>query len=391
VRAQAGLLGSVLWWYLLPLTIGEIVATWGLPISLLPKLTSTAVFIGVNWFIYWLNQRARRVNLLPMQARLEALIHSAETGEPVDETHIAKLRPIVISMAAADQVKPVEFKVAFWQIALWGEVGFIGIWFFLMLCLPLRDETLKIKKQSVEAITQNISTEETNRYTAAAQKVIGLFNAGNYVGLHQLYNAGMSQAFPLEETIQFYSRMADRRGNIKTFGGPNRNGYAGWIAFPLVCQRGTLTMSLSLDDEDKISGIHFQPPTGSSPGFATLARRVFEWQRLIWIAPFFLAGLMYARLLQKATEQAVGVSALGIHLNKGQNVILWEEIKEVKILRILNIRSLYLMREPGDKTIMPWTSLERHSDLKAAVERFAPGDHPLRKFIGLLTRSDGSR
>jgi hypothetical protein len=79
---------------------------------------------------------------------------------------------------------------------------------------------------------------------------------------------------------------------------------------------------------------------------------------------------------------------LGIHLNKGQNVILWEEIKEVRPLRILNIRSLYLTRDSGEKTIMPWTSLERHSVLKTAVERYAPAGHPLRTQLSLLTRTD---
>src|SRR5437667_11507046 len=33
---------------------------------------------------------------------------------------------------------------------------------------------------------------------------------------------------------------------------------------------------------------------------------------------------------------------------------------------------------------MPWTSLERHSDLKAAVESFAPANHPILKRLSLL-------
>ena len=93
------------------------------------------MIIAVNAFIYWLNQWARRKQLLPLEAQLESLLHSAETGEPLDETHVTNLRPIVLSMAAADQVKPVEFKVAFWQLALYGEIGFVGIWFFAMLGL----------------------------------------------------------------------------------------------------------------------------------------------------------------------------------------------------------------------------------------------------------------
>jgi hypothetical protein len=174
----------------------------------------------------------------------------------LDQTQVANLRPIVLSMTAAGQVKPAEFKVAFWQLALYGEIGFVGMWFFGMLGL----------------------TE---------------FNVS----------------------------------------------------------------------------------------------RMFNWQHLVWVVPFFLAGLLYSWFLQKGTERAVGISTLGIHLHKGQNLILWDEIKEVRPLRILNIRSLRLIKESGEKTIMPWTSLERHSDLKAAVESFAPANHPIRKYLSLLKRN----
>ena len=48
------------------------------------------------------------------------------------------------------------------------------------------------------------------------------------------------------------------------------------------------------------------------------------------------------------------------------------------------VRNLYLIRESGEKTLMHWTPLERHSDLKAAVESFAPANHPLRGYLRLL-------
>jgi hypothetical protein len=271
VRTQSRLLGSVLWWYLLPPGIGVLVATWGLRANLHAKIPVTLVIIAVYGFVYWLNQWARSKQLLPVEAQLEALLHSAETGEPPDQTHVAQLRPIVLSMRAADQVKPVEFKVAFWQLALYGEIAFIGMWFFLMLALTLALEG--------DRILRDLS-----------------------------------------------------RGSF-----------------------------------------HF-------------LSLIFSWQHLVWLVPFFLAGLVYSWLLQRMTKRAVGLSTLGVHLHKGQDLILWDEIKEVRPLRILNIRSLWLIRESGEKTIMPWTSLERHSDLKAAVEGFAPANHPLRKYLSLLTR-----
>ena len=83
----------------------------------------------------------------------------------------------------------------------------------------------------------------------------------------------------------------------------------------------------------------------------------------------------------------MGISTLGIHLHKGLNLILWGEIKEVRLFRLLNIRSLWLIQESGEKTIMPWTGLERPADLKAAVEQFAPADHPIREHLSLLRRT----
>jgi len=272
VRTQSKLLRSVLWWYLLPLAVGAIVFVWGslsnnFVFALVFSVAFTLFTLALDVFIYRLNQRAVSQQLLPLEAQLESLLHSAETGEPLDETHVANLRPIVLSMTTADHVKPAEFKVAFWQLAIYGEIGFVGIWFFLMLGLE------------GDRILRDLS-----------------------------------------------------RGSI-----------------------------------------HF-------------VSRVFSWQHLVWLVLFFLGGLIYSWMLQKLTERAVGISTLGVHLQKGQNLILWDEIKEVRPLRILNIRSLWLIRGSDEKTIMPWTSLERPSDLKAAVEGFAPANHPIRQYLSLLTR-----
>jgi hypothetical protein len=230
----------------------------------------TLVVIAVNVGVYWLNQWARAKQLLPVEAQLASLLHSVETGEPLDETRAADLRPIALSLAAADNVKPAEFKVAFWQLAIYGVPGFIGIWFFGML-VPY-----------------------------AIRKLVGVL------------------------------------------------------------------------DPAALANDHL---------------RFFDSPHLLWLVPFFLAGLLYSWLLQKLTERAVGISSLGVHLHKGQNLILWDEIKEVRPFKLLNIQSLWLIKESGEKTIMPWTSLERHSDLKAAVERFAPANHPILKYLSLLRRT----
>jgi hypothetical protein len=310
-------------------------------------------------------------------------MRSAETGLAMDETHAAKLRPIALSMAAAGRVKPAEFKVAFWQIALYGEIAFVGIWVALMLGLVAENENGKTNGPAPQTVTQTVPAEETNRYSIVTRKIVGLLNAGDYAGLQKLYTPEMGEAFPPKKTTEFYTGLAEDFGNIEKFEGPTGKGYQGWTAFQLHCQHGELTMSLALDEDDKISGIYFKPGHGLWV-IESLAAQFFNGPHLVWLVAALLAGLVYSRIVQKMTERAVGISSVGIHLYKGLNLVLWDEIKEVRPLRILNIRSLWLIRESGEKTIMPWSSLERHSDLKAAVERFAPANHPIRKYLALL-------
>jgi hypothetical protein len=387
VRTQSRLLGSVLWWYILPGFIGVTVATWGLRIDPYSKIFCTVLFIAVDAWIYRLNQRAVSKQLFPLEAQLQSLLHSAETGEPPDETHAANLRPIILSMAAADRVKPAEFKVAFWQLAVFGIPGIVWIWFFLMLGFTVDNQDWKTKEQAQETVAQTVPAEESNRYSVVAQKIVDLLNAGDYAAVQKLFAPEMSKALPPTKASEFFTNLATGFGNIEKFDGPTVNGYRGWTAFRLHCQRGELTMSLALDAEEKISGIHFRPTPRPAVNITSVVLQLFSWQHLVWLPPFFLAGLLYSWLIQKTTERAVGISTLGIHLCKGQNLILWDEIKEVRALRILHVKNLWLIRESGEKTLMHWTPLERHSDLKAAVEGFAPANHPIRKYLSLLRRT----
>jgi hypothetical protein len=266
VENQIGLLKSVAWWYLLPLFVGVIMCNWGGSASVPSKLIYFAVVLALYAFIYWLNQSAVKNNLLPLKRELAALLDATETGEPLDQTQIAHLRRIAFSMTAADHVKPVEFKVAFWQLAIYGVPGIVGIWFFWLL--------------------------------------------------------------------------AETMGNLHS-------------ANPIIL-------------------------------FHNFAASLSSWRHLRWGVLSFLGGLIYTWLIQKTVKRAVGISSLGIHLQQGMNLILWDEIKEVRPFRFLNIRNLWLIKESGEKTRMHWTPLERHSDLKAAVENFAPANHPIREHLSLL-------
>jgi hypothetical protein len=383
VRTQSQLLGSVLWWYLLPLAIGIFVCTWGSFGGgfggLVGNIIYTIVVIALYAFIYRLNQHARANQLLPLEAQLESLLHSAQTGEPLDEAQVANLRTIALSMAAANHVKPVEFRLGFWQLAIFGVPGIVGIWFFLIIGLTDWNIKPQIPKNFVQSV------EETNRYSVVARKIVDLLNAGDYVGVHELYNKEMNKSFPPKETAAFYAGLAREFGKIEKFDVPP-GGYHGWILFRLHCQRGNWTMNLALDADDKISGISLQPERKRSENIKSYVLRLFSSLHLALIVPFFLAGLLYSWLIQKVTARAVGISTLGIHLCKGQTLILWDEIKEVRPFRFLHIRNLWLIKESGEKTRMHWTPLERHADLKVAIDSFAPANHPIREYLSLLKR-----
>lgn len=397
VRAQSQLLGSIFWWYLLPPMIGIFACTWGSLgggwFSLVGELFYMIVVIALYTWIYRLNQSARASQLLPVEAQLESLIRSAETGETPDETQFAKLRPLVLSMQAAEQVKPVEFKVAFWQLAIYGVPGIVGIWFFLVLSLTLSQSHWRASGLAGETPPANVHTVATNatnpgrRYFKVTQKVVGLFNAGDYLAVQRLYDPEMGQAFPPKETSEFYAKLAEQYGRIESVDGLTNGGYQGWAAFRLKCQHGEMTMSLALDADDQISGIYFEPaftPLTLVPEIKPFLRRLFSPPHLLWGVLSFLGGLIYTWLIQKTVKRAVGISTLGIYLQNGMNLILWDEIKEVRSFKFLNIRNLWLIQESGDKSPMHWTPLERHSDLKAAVERFAPANHPIRQHLPLL-------
>ena len=386
VRAQSRMLGSVLWWYLLPLAIGVLLCSWGSGGGLVGNIGYTIFVIALNACIYWLNRQARAKQLFPVEAQLEALIRSAETGEPPEESHVANLRPIVLSLAAADTVKPVEFKVAFWQLAIYGVPGIVGIWFVMIFSSTVSHRDWQVHQRAMAAPALSVSVSETNRYSVAALKVVALFNAGDYAAVQKLYDPEMSKLFPPKETTEFYSRLS-AFGKVERLEGPTGDGYHGWTAYRLFCRYGEMTMSLALDADDQISGIYFKPALmdlAAVKEFKSFLRHLFSWPHLLWGLLSFVGGLIYTWLIQKTVKRAVGISALGIHLQNGNSLILWDEIKAVRPFRFLNIRNLWVIQASGEKTRMHWSPLERHADVKAAVEKFAPANHPIRQYLPLL-------
>jgi CubicO group peptidase (beta-lactamase class C family) len=394
VRAQSRLLGSVLWWYLLPGGIGVLFCAWGGGGGLVGNIGYTIVVIALYAFIYWLNQWSRAKELLPVEAQLESLIRSAETGEPPDETHVANLRPIVLSMQTAEHAKPVEFDVAFWQLAIYGVSGIVGVWFVLIFSATMHNRDWTVHERAVATNAPSVHLEATNHYLVVTRKLIDRFNAGDYAAIYQIYNADMGKFLPPEKSADYYAAIAKRYGKIEKFDGPTGDGFQGWTAFRMDYQRGEMTMSLALDADDKISGITFSPATihyaNIKDNFKPFLLHLFSWPHLLWGVLSLLGGLLYSWFMQEIVKRAVGISPLGIHLQQGMKLILWDEIKEFRPFRFLNIQNLWVIQESGEKTRMHWSPLERQADVKAAVEKFAPANHPIRQYLPLL-RTESSK
>jgi len=83
VRQHAEDSRTLLWWYLLPFLIGMNVSTWGMKVDLLTvKIPMTVLVALIAAVTYWLNQRVRRNQWLPMQQELEALLNSDQPVLP---------------------------------------------------------------------------------------------------------------------------------------------------------------------------------------------------------------------------------------------------------------------------------------------------------------------
>jgi CubicO group peptidase (beta-lactamase class C family) len=66
---------TALWWSVLPFLIGTIAFLWGMPVSFSIKIGPSVLMALIAAVTYWLNQRARRKQWLPLQQELEALLH----------------------------------------------------------------------------------------------------------------------------------------------------------------------------------------------------------------------------------------------------------------------------------------------------------------------------
>jgi len=119
----------------------------------------------------------------------------------------------------------------------------------------LMDMTLALSEQN--KIAGLLFKPHVDKYTKAASRLVELINAGDFSGVENLFNKGMSKALPLNNATQFFAGMKAQFGKIQKLDEPRQS--AGWTVFPAHFERGLMDMSLALDDENKIAGVAFKP------------------------------------------------------------------------------------------------------------------------------------
>ncbi len=70
VDRQIWLLRHVNWWYSGPILLGCCLLTFGRSISWVAIVINLMCYLAVGWFVYWLNQRAVRTQLIPLREEL---------------------------------------------------------------------------------------------------------------------------------------------------------------------------------------------------------------------------------------------------------------------------------------------------------------------------------
>src|SRR5262249_46002294 len=131
------------------------------------------------------------------------------------------------------------------QIALWGEIAFVGMWFILIFSLTMGHYDWKAGGRQAETPAPAVQAEEAARYKTAASNIVARLNAGDYDAIQRRFNQAMSDALPPEKESEFFAGLVTRFGKVEKFDGPAANGYQDWIAFRLHCERGELVMSLA--------------------------------------------------------------------------------------------------------------------------------------------------
>lgn len=82
VEVEIALLRSILWWYILPLSLGGVVFLAGLDVSFTSTILFLLIGIALDAFVYWINQIAVDKKLLPLKRELDSLLRVDDSIPP---------------------------------------------------------------------------------------------------------------------------------------------------------------------------------------------------------------------------------------------------------------------------------------------------------------------
>jgi hypothetical protein len=69
---------------------------------------------------------------------------------------------------------------------------------------------------------QTLYAQNAESYAKVANRVVELFNAGDYSGVHDLFNKEMSNALPLNKAADFLGGLKSQLGKIRRWTNPGR-------------------------------------------------------------------------------------------------------------------------------------------------------------------------
>ena len=106
--------------------------------------------------------------------------------------------------------------------------------------------------------------ERQHRYEIVANRMVEAFNAKDYSAIPQDFADVLSQAFPSQVSQPFFENLMTSHGPVTKLDHP-RFTVPDQAIFLAQFQNGRLDIKIILDDQDKMIGLWFLPPTAAIP------------------------------------------------------------------------------------------------------------------------------
>ncbi len=108
------------------------------------------------------------------------------------------------------------------------------------------------------------SQGNADRFVTVMNRMMGNYNTGNYAAMQKDYGDEMLDAFPLEKAEPFFQQLTAQYGKMVRIE-PPRIVPPNQAVFPVEFERGKFDVKIVLNNQDKIIGLWFLPPSASVP------------------------------------------------------------------------------------------------------------------------------